>query len=280
MKNWFFIFLSAASLNSCTYETPKEKDDILLAEVYNRKLYLSDLNGLEFDDRSEKDSIMFVQFYVEKWVQESLILHEAEKNLNDTRQIDKLVKNYRSGLLIHEYEKEVCKTELDTSISKAELISFYEKNKQLYQLKSPILRCSFMKIPLIASDLVQMEKLWQNDDAESKLMLADYCNKYAEKYNLTEDKWYRLSDLKRILPNNSLNNIQNIKNFRSQDNTYIYLFKLLDWVSNNSTAPLDFVEKKASKIILKNRRRVLLENKRQKLFETAKYSDNVKVFTK
>jgi len=159
-------------------------------------------------------------------------------------------------------------------------LNLYEKNKQLYQLKSPILRCSFMKIPLIASDLVQMEKLWQNDDAESKLMLADYCNKYAEKYNLTEDKWYRLSDLKRILPNNSLNNIQNIKNFRSQDNTYIYLFKLLDWVSNNSTAPLDFVEKKASKIILKNRRRVLLENKRQKLFETAKYSDNVKVFTK
>ena len=281
MNNWLFILVSTVSLCSCTYET-QIQNDILLAEVYNRKLQLSDLAlaGLEFEEKTGADSIQFINAYINKWVQEALILHEAEKNLNETRQIDKLVKNYRSALLIHEYETQLCKTELDTSVSKDELLSFYQKNKQLYQLKSPILRCRFIKIPLIAPDLEEIDDLANHDDAESQILLSDYCIKYAEKYNLDQEKWYRLSELKKILPANNLVDIQHKKSFKIQDSTYLYLFKLLEWVPNNTTAPLEFVEKQATKIILKNRRRQLIEKEKQKLFEAATYNDDVKIFIK
>ena len=55
-------------------------------------------------------------------------MHEAEKNIPAGIEIDQLVEDYKSSLIIHQFEKTVVDNTLDTIISDAELNAYYDEN--------------------------------------------------------------------------------------------------------------------------------------------------------
>lgn len=266
----FFFGLSLCMLLACGSDNEeKAKDDVLLAKVFNKTLFLSQLEGMVPTEIPREDSIMIVNTYVERWVRESLLMDEAEKNIPKDLNIDELVRDYRASLIRHNYEKLIVDTQLDSMINQEELRRYYDEHKDQYVLKSPIVRCHFIKIPQDLEQREEIEELWDKNEESSNLLLLDYCNNFASIYMLDDSTWYKTPDILGQLPKEKVKkgDIRSGKEMTFSHENFRYLLRINEVVAKNKTAPMSYVSEEASKVILHKRKLKLLDEKREEIYE-------------
>ncbi len=230
------IILILFGISACqTGVNKNQQEDEILSQVYGKCLYESSIKDLIPIGTTKEDSTLMVNAYIEKWVREALLMHEAELNIPPDLNIDDLVRDYRSSLILHNYENYLIKEELDSTITQEELTTFYEQNKEQYQLKKPIIRCDFIKIPLSAQDLENCTHWWGSTAEADKQSLIQYCNKNAEVYLLNDKTWYEIDRITKQLPNGLVNltNIAQQKNLIHKDVNYQYYLRVLEVVTVN-----------------------------------------------
>ncbi len=125
---WCILIASMAALVQCTAPAGSEQDK-LLAEVHGRRLYMSDAQSILTPQMTTEDSISRLRAFVQLWVNEAVLLHEAEQRLGPGIDLDDLVRDYRNSLLISNYEKNIVETRVDTVITQQELQEYYQRNK-------------------------------------------------------------------------------------------------------------------------------------------------------
>lgn len=118
-----------------------------VAKVYDKNLYPSDLQNIVPADITKKDSIELMKKYIEKWIQDELVLHYAEENLTTEQlNIDKEVAEYRKNLIIYNYQSELIKQKLDTIVSQSEIESYYNSHLSNFILKDNIVNVYYIKL--------------------------------------------------------------------------------------------------------------------------------------
>ena len=271
-----FFFIQACSKT----ESVEDKEDLLLAQVYNTSLFLSDLKGLTPLGSSPEDSLQIVNTFMENWIRESLLMHEAEKNVPSSLNIDELVRDYRASLIRHNYEKILVELQLDSTITQAELYAHYEENKDQYRLDDPILRCYFIKIPEGIANESDLSSWWRSNKEEDYKRMVDFCSKNATVYMLNDSTWYRKDDLALHLPKSliNLNNISKNREYNVHDDNYHYYLKVLETLASNEYAPFPYIEDQARKLILHKRKIKLLEEKKEEMYERELRRNNVKIY--
>ncbi|HHH49894.1 MAG TPA: hypothetical protein ENK52_02820 [Saprospiraceae bacterium] len=276
-----FCVLLLFSCSSKNKEIPK-KEDVLLATVYNRSLYLSEIGEMIPANSSKEDSTLFLNAYVERWVRENLLMHEAELNIPQDSKVDQLVRDYRASLLQHNYEQILIQMELDSIVSTTELMEFYDNNKNLYQLDGAIVRCHFIKIPKTAPEQNVLNQLWNSNKEEDLVKLIDYCNNNTAAYLLEDSVWYQLEDIISEIPQALLGNVnmKSQKNINLEDETHKYFYKRFDYIPKGDIAPLAFIKKKATSAILHKRKIKLLEKKKEEIYDRELRKNNVKIYKK
>lgn len=245
--------------------------DRLIARVYNKTLYLSDMEGFFPTGTTSEDSSLIINAYTERWVRDAVLLYEAERHIPQDLNIDKLVKDYKASLIKNNYEKVLVEAALDSAISQMELIDFYEQNKEKYTLEQTILRCTFIKTGLPVPDAAQLKKLWGSKEQSDRQGLADYCRTFASACGLADSVWYTLDQLAAEIPLGKLEEIRQRYNQESvfSDDNYQYYVRILDWKDPSDIAPLEFVEEEARKVVLRKRITNLLEDKKDEMYERA-----------
>lgn len=278
-----FIFLSillGLGVIACQ-PAPEASQDRVLAKVYNKTLYLSELEGMFPENTSPQDSTLIIQAYTQRWVREALILHEAERNIPSDLNIDKLVRDYRASLLRHNYEEVLVREKLDSTISKEQLEAFYEANKNQYQLETPIMRCYFIKLPLPVDNESEIRNWWQNTDEEEDFQkLVELCNTSAQAHHLVDSTWQRLEDVAIELPKNSLTpeNISPKKEFIIKDDKFMYFFRALEVKNQKEIAPLAFIQGQARKFILHKRKKEVLDKMLDDMLELSIGNKGVEIY--
>lgn len=279
----FFVFAFALVLLTGACTSPDQsvvKNDYLLAQTFNKTLYLSELAGMVPDNSSPEDSTLIVNAYVEKWVRENLLMHEAEKNVPHDLNIDVLVRDYRASLIRHNYEKLLVELQLDSTITDSELNSYYEENKEQYRLKNMILRCYLVKVPLEFEGLSTLQKLWNSDTPEDYKLLLDLCRNYASVYMLNDSLWYDLPDIVLHLPKDYLSaSNASTREYNTSDDKFRYFLRIFETTSANEFPPLEYIRGQASKVILHRRKIKLLEEKKEEMYERELRRNNVKIYT-
>ncbi|MEL7221181.1 MAG: hypothetical protein AAGJ93_07675, partial [Bacteroidota bacterium] len=213
----FFAFLCLMGCSAIDSET--EQSDRMLAKVGSKTLYISDMVGMLPPGLSQQDSSMIIEAYVARWVREAAILNEAERNIPADLDINNLVRDYRASLVRTNYEKILVEQLLDSVVTKEELETFYEENKLIYELETPIVRCYFIKVPIPTPEREQLRELW-NQNAETSLAdLSAYCDKYAELALLNDSLWYAVEEIAAQLPKGTLTtaNIGSKREFTQRD---------------------------------------------------------------
>ena len=277
----FLVIFLMVLFSGCQPTDGPEEDDRLLAKVHNKSLYLSELDGMFPEGTGSEDSSLIINAFSERWIRDALMLHEAERNIPSDLNIDKLVRAYRASLIRHNYEKAVVEELLDSSIAQAELIEFYEKHKEQYQLETPIVRCHFIRVPLPVPDAGELRRLWNSNRTPDKEKLVTYCNKYAEAHILEDSTWYRVDDLAMELPKGALTseNVSSLRDFSQRDENYQYYFKVFELKNKKEVAPLSFIEDQARKVILRNRKDKLLQEKIEDMYDLESRRNNIKTYT-
>lgn len=257
-------------------------EDQLLAEVFNKRLYSSDLKGMIPSDSGVEDSILITEAFVNRWAREAVLLHQAEQNVPEDWNIDELVEDYRSSLIRHNYEQVLVEQQLDSTVKPMELEAFYERNKEQYQLETPIVRCHFIKIPLEAEGREQAREWWNTclTDSLSYKELVEYCNLHAEAHVLEDSTWHTLEDIAAALPRGTLTaaNIRSKKEFTQRDEQYEYLFRKFEVVNKTEIAPLSYIEGQARRFILKQRKERLVEQTQNQMFQDELKAKNIRLY--
>ncbi len=256
-------------------EEARDVKDKLLAEVYNKPLYLSELDGMIPRSATPNDSSLIVNSYVERWVRENLMLYEAERNVPKDMNIDKLVRDYRASLILHNYEKQITEAFLDSMITDEEIIAFSNEYKSHFELETSIMRCKFMKLSKDAENLDKAEKMWADQDLKK---LSKYCDDHAIVYQLEDSIWITKEEIKDEFPKDVLSSMKEGKEFKQTKDGFNYYVRVMEVQSKNSDPPISYLRNHAVKFIIHNRKLELVEKKREELYKTADQKGHVKYY--
>jgi hypothetical protein len=272
----FIILLSY----SCQEEIKNSKDNFLLARVYNKSLYLKDLEGMFPPGTSTYDSSLITNAYTQRWLREAVLLYEAENNLSKDLNVDRLVRDYRSSLVRNNYEQVLLEQLMETEISKSELSTFYEKNKIQYQLDNPIIKGYLLEVPKIISIRDSLKLLWKNPNEANLARLKSICEEYELSYFLDINKWNEWDKLAVHLPRNiGFDEFSRKgKDFTIQDGEFEIWVKIMDSKKPQEIPPIDYVEEQLKRMLLLSRKTKLLEEKKEDMFEIAKRKGQIEVF--
>ncbi|MCC7504630.1 MAG: hypothetical protein IT259_05000 [Saprospiraceae bacterium] len=278
----YAIFLLAGFLltqSRCGNNADAAKEgDKVLARVYDRSLYSSELEGVVPPGTPQTDSMLIVSAYVQRWLRDQLLMYEAERNIPKDLNIDKLVRDYRASLVRFNFEQQIIVEKLDSTLNDAELQAYYENNKDQFQLESTILKCLVIKLPSSASQS-DMNKLWNSRKPADEERLAAFANQWASLALLDREKWYRLDDVAALLPKGTLNtdNIDSRREGTVSEGDYKYYYRVLEVVRGKEPAPFDYVRDQIANVILHKRKQELLERWKEDLYQKELQRENIKI---
>ncbi len=273
------IVVFAMAFLACN-PTPSSNNK-LLATVYNRSLYSNELEGLYPEGATAQDSQQITTAYIDRWLRNAIIVTEAERNIPKDLNLDELLKKYRESLVLNSYEEQLTKNGLDTTIQDAELKDFYEKNKEQYQLETPIMRCYFLKLPRNTPQSDSLQKWWNSPKSGENLKkLTTYAKSYARSFILEDSIWHRTDMVVKLLPKGTLDPeaVSSGKELTMKADDYQYFFRALGVMNKQEIAPFSFIKAQASKYILHQRKIQLIEKKKQEMYDLEMKKNNVKLY--
>lgn len=243
-----------------------KKNDPVVAQVYEYKLYASEIQAFLPQGLSPNDSTALVRDYIDNWIKEKLVLHEAEKKLSPKeKNFEKEMLSYRNSLLMNRYyDKLWLKDTANVRISDKEIADFAHALDNRYTVEKEIVRVNYVKIPTKTPTLESVKKILfdENLRKENKETLVQLLGDSIE-YLLDDDAWLYLDDLQNEVAFEI--NAENVANDKSAqriektvgDNTILLV--ILDYRSQRSVNETK-EERAAAQMLLMNQRKTQFIN--------------------
>jgi len=276
----FFCWGSFCLLACKSEQTPPQANDVLLATVHGKPLYLSEVKAMIPGEANTEDSTMIASAFMEKWIRETLLMEEAERNLPKDLKIDDLVRDYRSSLIRHNYEKILVELQLDSTITSQELMDYYETNKEQFHLESPIVQCLFMEIPKNIANRKEADKLWKDYEKNGSDDLKRFAAANSTQFIMSDSTWYRPDYLMTLVPKKyrKSKNFSNGTELTFTDDQFKYYLSILSRIPKGEVAPIEYVIEQMSSVILHQRKIALLDEKREEIYEREINRNTIKVY--
>lgn len=251
----------------------RRADDMLLAEAYSNRLYYGDVNNIIPPGTTASDSAAIIQRYVDRWIQQQVFLHHAKQNTPDlVTDFEQKVTDYRNALIIHAYENELTRKEMDTVVTVDEINRYYEQYLMHFTLKENIVQVNYVKIPLNLDNHQVVRSLYRTDDEDELLELENFCLENAATYFLGHDSWMVFNDIILDMPLNIENQASYLRNNRFTeltDDYYRYFLHIHDYRLKGDVSPVDFERENIRMLILSRRKQAFIKNKQREFFNQA-----------
>ncbi|HZK02893.1 MAG TPA: peptidylprolyl isomerase [Bacteroidaceae bacterium] len=244
-------------------------------------LYEEDLRQIIPYNLSFEDSVKFANDYLQNWIAEQMLYRNALRNISDTKEIDKLVDNYRRSLIVHKYQKKLIDQKLIKNISEDEVSKFYDENNRLFILEEPVIKGLLIKLPLNAPELDKVRKLYRQKDASAFEELEKYAILNAVRYDFFYDKWQSLSDIETVLPK-SEESIKNIidksRHLELKDEDFLYFLNVDEYIARGNVKPLEYAREEIKSLLINNKEVDYMQRVKNDLFESAINNSIVKFY--
>lgn len=275
---WAGMFLSG-----CDMVSLKEDQGRVLAQVEGEYLFLSDLTGVVPQGISHSDSIALAKNFINNWVKNRLMIVQAERNLTE-EQLDfsKQLEDYRNSLVIYRYETLLIDQELDTVVTDAQIMSFYQSHLGDFELKENILRAYYAIVNSETPLLDQVLEVFDLPDALAVDSLL-YFEKSDDMLSLSVDTSYWMSffQFQQIIPIESYNQELFLKNkrlIRIEENGMVFLVKVVNFKIKDDISPLEVERQDIRHIIINQRKVKLIKKVRDDIYKKALYNNDFEIF--
>lgn len=131
MKKVAIGLIMILTLASCQ-NSRNGNGDKIVATVYDKILYQSDLQDVLYEGISFNDSLVRTKAFIDKWIRRQLLIHQAENTI-DKSELDfsRQMEDYRNSLIIYKYESMLVEQNLDTVISEEEIEKYLKDNSPI-----------------------------------------------------------------------------------------------------------------------------------------------------
>ena len=266
---------------SCNNSSEKEKGR-LLAKAQDHYLYASELKGLFPPGKSKADSIEISKNYIHEWINQKLIIIQAEQNLaKDQKDFTHELDEYRNSLLVYRYESKLIGEKLDTAVSEMEIEGYYNANKDNFELKDNIVKVLYVKLSKNDANLSKIRPLIKSGgDLEIK-KLEPICSSTAVNYYLDDKSWLLFNDLLKEIPIKTYDQeayLQNHRYIEMDDENFTYLVLFKDFEIKEGVSPLSFEKENIRNILINKRKMLLIENLEKDAFQKAEKNKDFEIY--
>lgn len=277
-----FCFLGLLLMSSCdqllSSKRQVKEGDVLLASVEERKMYFSDIEGM-ISASNAQDSLAQLNSFIEAWLSRNVVLNEAEKNFPQDLDIDKLLDDYRSSLILHNYRQSLIQKDLDTIITKAQEEEYYNNNKDQYLLAESICKARIVKIPDNAKRIERFYRNWKKNDSTS---IEKYIDENAIFDTAKDTEWHSIDHFLAFLPEKKFKarDFSKKSDIQKHNDQFEYFIKVIDYKDQNEIPPLSYVREQMRKVIIHQRKKDLLDKIEKNLYQKYLQSNKIKVHKK
>lgn len=254
----------------------KEKHDhrgkTPLVEVDGNFLYKEDLMSVLPAGLSKDDSTLFAEHYIRNWAEEILMYEKAEDNIPDNVDVDKLVENYRKALIMHTYQQELINQKLTNEIPEQEMTEYYERNKELFRLESPLMKGLFIKVPLTAPQLNNVRRWYKTEKQDAIESLEKYSLQNAVKYEYFYDKWVPVTDILDMIPlkvDAPEEYVNKHRQVELKDTAFHYFLHVTDYRGAGEEKPYEFARSEVKDLLVNRKRVNFMEQVKSDLYQQA-----------
>ncbi len=275
----FFVFILPVTFLFCSCNGERFGGEKPIAEANGQYLYKKDIENIFFTEMSEEDSLNVLENYIRSWATDILIYEKAQENIKNEEEIASLLEKYRRSLLIYEYQLQLVKNRLNSTVTPEEIISYYTNNAQLFQLKETLIKGLFLRIPNQAPDINALRSLLNNSKEKDLDQIESLSIKNAAKVEYFNEKWYPLPEIQRKSPIR-IENLKLRSFYESRDSLSTYFLYVQEYIPEGEIQPLEYAENKISGILLEQRKNEYLKQFGNKLYEDGVKKGEVKLYNR
>lgn len=252
-----------------------------MASVNDHELTESDartlMSNLGYDLSKKEDMSIFVQ----KWV-DAMVMQDE---LKETDEKMDHVAEFRSELFRGELskyfltEKELLKS-LDSTATEKELLAYYNKHKDEFELQDFIVKALFIKLPLDAPKLDEIKEAYLLKNDKDIARIESYTKLYAEDFYFDDENWTFFQDIRNKMPARSVNSdnivLNRTKTYFSDDE-FIYFINVLDYKLKSESPPFEFIKEQIRERLIGQRMNARRTETEKKISERLKNKHDIKI---
>ena len=249
-----------------------ERGKTPLVELNGSVLYEEELVNALPPGYSGQDSIDFAEKYIRNWVEDVMFYHNAIRNIPDTKDIDRLVENYRRSLIEHEYQRRLLDQKFSTQITDEEIEQFYNENSRLFEQNESLVKGLFLKIPAKAPELAKIRRLYVQIDDASFEEIEKYSIRNSARCEFFYENWRPLAEIEMLLPQSDIpleSMLEEKKSLEFKDEENIYLLNISELISKGGIEPLEYAHGKVRVLLTNNNEVEYMKKVREELYQSA-----------
>ena len=270
-----FAVLSVSLFVSCKWNnsvTEYVYGKTPIVEIGTDVLYEEDIKQVLPLGLSDADSTLFAQQFIKNWAQDVLFYQNAIRNIPDTKDIDRLVENYRRSLIEHEYQRRLIEQKFSSEIPDDDIEQFYNDNQRLFVLDESLLKGLFLKISNKSHDLSDIRKLYTRKDDESFEEIEKYSIRNAARCEFFYDNWRTVAEIEVLLPvmEKPLESLlKENGSFEFKDEEYIYLLNVSEYAPKGGIEPLDHARSRIRGLLMNSNEVSYMRKIKEDLYDAA-----------
>ncbi len=280
MRYFALLLLFSAVLCSCRFISSMTGEEVA-ARIGKAKLYKSEIERVIPKGVSKEDSLNFAGEYISSWAIKQLMFLKAEEELSrEDKNVEQLLEDYKTQLLIFKYENKFIADRLDTSITEEEMLSYYDNHKEMFITPDGIVKARYIKIHKNFSNLRFLRSLALKHDVESLEELEKLAYNSAEKYDDFGGRWMEMQDVCREMECD----IDQLQNRLSSGNVveitdagYSKILVVIDKIAPGGISPYESNTEKIREIIFGRRKQELISKLHKDLYNEALDKQKLKI---
>lgn len=257
-------------------------DDEAVARVGSAYLYRSELAALMPKGVAAADSVNCSDAIISRWIVTQLKQIEAEKLFEtSSRDIEKLVEEYRRSLLVQRLDRHYLDKEPCGEISEEKIAEYYNAHKADFKVKQPMVKGEIISMNENYRRRKQMTEWFKSSSGEQRKDFEESCRK--DKVELLKfEEWVLFSDFLSNLPllrNANHDNMLGNRNVQQihHDRTY-YHYRISAVLNVGDAMPLGMAKDNIRQILTNSHTAEVLRRYEEKMERGAITSGEAEIF--
>jgi hypothetical protein len=267
---------------SCNNEENVNRPLVAIGEQVLRKERLDEVipKGL-----TKEDSLQLSEHFIRLWINDELMYQQAQRNIGNTKDIDRMVEEYRKSLILHTYENQLVAERLSKNISEDEIRAYYREHEKDFLLSESIVKGFILKIPLNATGLDKLKdwckKETQSSNSANIANIEKYCVQNATIYEYFYDRWEPFDKLMENIAggiDDSSDFLKKNTYLETQDSTYYYYMNIKEYLTTSDKQPIEFAKSRIVDILSNEKRIDFIKKIKDDLYQDAVNTDKIKIY--
>lgn len=272
------VLILALGITSCQQTLRDFTRDAVL-EVEGVVLYQDEIDDFIPEGISASDSTYLVETFKKQWITRVLVYKMAYKNIGNSAEIKQMADAYQKELTINHYQQQLIAENLN-EVSEDSLMSYYQKNKELFLLDEAVIKGIFIKLP---SSSIEQEDLvnWLSNTTDENLEnIMRYCTQHAVFYEFFLESWTPYGKIAHMLPESVDSNDPALTrgSIKQAKDDYTYYLRITGKCNAGQPQPYEMIRPELQNILLNQEKIKFIQTFQQSLYDKAIANGQIKYF--